>query len=172
MFAVTEPIALPMAMSVLPSAAAIVDTMISGSVVATETIVAPIRNFGMPDASAIQAAASTNQSPPLMISTNPTRNRKIVSAKLISNTPSFSNVGVKGIKKDLLHAAVQKVSFLWGSGAGPPAKYRAIVDPAIVTTPFQRDIVYAFFAAGSSRILDFSKKRKIEVDFLHRVCYT
>ena len=99
MFAVTEPIALPMAMSVLPSAAAIVDTMISGSVVATETIVAPIRNFGMPDASAIQAAASTNQSPPLMISTNPTRNRKIVSAKLISNTPSFSNVGVKGIKK-------------------------------------------------------------------------
>ena len=64
-FAVTEPMALPIARSVLPSAAAMVETMISGSVVAIDTTVAPIRNCGSPDAAAIHVAASTNQSPAL-----------------------------------------------------------------------------------------------------------
>ena len=77
-FAVTEPMALPIAISVLPSAAAIVETMISGSVVAMDTTVAPIRNCGRPEASAIHVAASTNQSPPLTINASPSRNSKIV----------------------------------------------------------------------------------------------
>ena len=76
--AVTEPMALPIAISVLPSAAAIVETMISGSVVAMDTTVAPIRNCGRPEASAIHVAASTNQSPPLTINASPSRNSKIV----------------------------------------------------------------------------------------------
>ena len=77
-FAVTDPMALPMAISVLPSAAAIVETMTSGMVVATETMVAPMMNCGIPEAAAIQLAASTNQSPPLTISTIPSRNKTMV----------------------------------------------------------------------------------------------
>ena len=73
-FAVTEPTALPTAMSTLPSTAAMTDTIISGSVVARLTIVAPTINFGMPETSAIQLAASTKRSPPLTISTRPITN--------------------------------------------------------------------------------------------------
>ena len=69
--AVTEPTALPTAISALPSSAAKTETSISGSVVAKLTTVAPTMNFGMPNASAIHVAASTNQSPPLMIKTSP-----------------------------------------------------------------------------------------------------
>lgn len=72
----TEPTALPMAISVCPSAAAMTETMISGRVVATETMVAPMRNLGIPEASAIHDAASTNQSPPLTMSPRPTRNNR------------------------------------------------------------------------------------------------
>ena len=43
-FAVTEPIALPIAISTFPCAAAIIETIISGRVVATLTIVAPMIN--------------------------------------------------------------------------------------------------------------------------------
>ena len=56
-FAVTEPTALPTAISALPSKAANTDTIISGMVVAKLTTVAPIMNFGMRDASAIHVAA-------------------------------------------------------------------------------------------------------------------
>ena len=53
---------------------AMTDTIISGSVVARLTIVAPTINFGMPETSAIQLAASTKRSPPLTISTRPITN--------------------------------------------------------------------------------------------------
>ena len=53
MFAVTEPTALPMVISTFPSLAAIADTISSGNVVATLTIVAPIINVGTPDALAM-----------------------------------------------------------------------------------------------------------------------
>lgn len=55
-----------------------VDTIISGSVVATLIIVAPITNFGIFVTSAIQTAPSTNQSPPFTMSTMPMTNRKYV----------------------------------------------------------------------------------------------
>ena len=77
-FAVTEPIALPAAISTLPLAVAWILTIISGKVVATETIVAPITNFGTPRISAIQLALSTNQSPPLIIRTRPTTNKTYI----------------------------------------------------------------------------------------------
>ena len=70
--AVTEPIALPMASCAEPFIAARTETSSSGRVVAKETTVAPTTNFGIPVASANQEAESTNQSPPLMVSTRPT----------------------------------------------------------------------------------------------------
>lgn len=73
--AVTEPTALPDAISTLPSAVATIETIISGNVVAIETMVAPMMNFGTPSTSAIQLALSTNQSPPLMIKIKPTTKR-------------------------------------------------------------------------------------------------
>ena len=105
--AVTEPMALPIAISVLPSAAAMVETMISGSVVAMDTTVAPIRNCGRPEASAIHVAASTNQSPPLTINASPSRNSKIVimSDDDIRIPPCISQ---KDEKKDLLHTMCKK----------------------------------------------------------------
>ncbi len=72
--AVTLPIALPMARSACPCAAAMVDTSSSGRVVARLTTVAPMRNCGIPLAAAIQQAASTNKSPPFTVSTNPRKN--------------------------------------------------------------------------------------------------
>ena len=77
MFALTDPTALPTARPMLPSAAPIVETKISGRVVAIETIVAPIIKRGTPLTSAIQLDASTNQSPPLTIRTIPTASNKI-----------------------------------------------------------------------------------------------
>ena len=73
--AVTEPTALPIAISFCPFAAAIDETRSSGSVVAKLTTVAPIMNFGIPVASAIHVAASTKTSPPLTISTRPITNK-------------------------------------------------------------------------------------------------
>ena len=93
--AVTEPTALPTAMSALPSRAENTDTSISGMVVATLTTVAPMMNFGMPEASAIHVAASTKKSPPLMMHTSPaanssrTRKRVLpVKSRFITHSPS------------------------------------------------------------------------------------
>ena len=77
MFAVTEPTALPTARSSSPSMTPVTDTVSSGRVVATLTIVAPIMNLGIPVKFAMKTAESTNQSPPLMMSTRPTTNSKI-----------------------------------------------------------------------------------------------
>ena len=79
--AVTEPMALPMAMSACPLEAAMLLTISSGSVVATETIVAPTMNRGTPDTSAIHPAASTNQSPPLMMRISPRANSRMMTAR-------------------------------------------------------------------------------------------
>ena len=78
--AVTEPTALPIASCAEPFIAALTDTRSSGSVVANDTTVAPTTNFGMPVASANQAAESTNQSPPLIIRTRPTIKRPAATA--------------------------------------------------------------------------------------------
>ena len=80
---VTEPMALPTAMSTLPPTAAMMDTSISGSVVAMDTMVAPTMNFGMPEASAIQLAASTKKSPPLTTRIRPSTNNSITRNRLI-----------------------------------------------------------------------------------------
>lgn len=56
------------------------ETKISGIVVATLTIVAPMIKVGMPDTSAIQLAASTNQSPPLTTKMMPSASRMIYAA--------------------------------------------------------------------------------------------
>ena len=85
--AVTEPTALPTAMPMEPLAEAISDTSSSGSVVARLTMVAPIRNLGMPETSAIQLAASTKKSPPLMISARPSRNNNTIAMALMSFFP-------------------------------------------------------------------------------------
>ena len=76
--AVTEPTALPTAISALPSSAAKTETSISGRVVAKLTMVAPMMNLGMPDASAIQLAASTNRSPPLMMQISPAAKKRTI----------------------------------------------------------------------------------------------
>ena len=81
--AVTEPTALPTAISALPSSAAKTETSISGRVVAKLTMVAPMMNLGMPDASAIQLAASTNRSPPLMMHTSPAANRRTIQSGVL-----------------------------------------------------------------------------------------
>ena len=81
--AVTEPTALPTAISALPSSAAKTDTSISGRVVAKLTMVAPMMNLGMPDASAIHPAASTNRSPPLMMHTSPAANRRTIQSGVL-----------------------------------------------------------------------------------------
>ncbi len=88
-FAVTEPMAFPAAISTLPFAVAIILTIISGSVVAIETIVAPITNFGTPATSAIQLAESTNQSPPLIIKIRPIKNKPYINTVSIIYPPSF-----------------------------------------------------------------------------------
>ena len=75
-FAVTDPIALPAAISACPDSAAITDTKISGKVVATETMVAPMMNGGIPDADAIHAAASTKRSPPRIMQNSPSANSR------------------------------------------------------------------------------------------------
>ena len=74
--AVTLPTALPIDMSTFPWRAAIIETSISGMVVARLTIVAPMISLGTPLTSAIQEAASTKKSPPFTIRTIPKRNRK------------------------------------------------------------------------------------------------
>jgi len=76
--AVTDPTALPIAIELLPENVAMVETKISGKVVAILTIVAPIINFGMLNTSAIQTALSTNTSPPFIIKNRPTRKSKTV----------------------------------------------------------------------------------------------
>ena len=55
----------------------------SGIVVAKLTTVAPIINFGMPEASAIQLAASTKRSPPFIMQTRPTANRTRTSISVL-----------------------------------------------------------------------------------------
>ena len=92
--AVTEPTALPIAMSTLPSAAAIRETSISGRVVAMDTMVAPMIKVGMRSAPAIQLAASTNQSPPLMIISAPMAN----TSRLIAITSMFFDPSHKKIQ--------------------------------------------------------------------------
>lgn len=59
--AVTEPTALPTAMSAFPSKAENSDTSSSGMVVAKLTTVAPMINFGMPVDSAIHVAGVDEQ---------------------------------------------------------------------------------------------------------------
>ena len=78
-----------------PSTAAIVDTMISGSVVATLMIVAPIMNLGIRVTSATHTAPSTNQSPPFTISTTPTMNSRYI--KAVSICSSFCPPGIKKV---------------------------------------------------------------------------
>ena len=91
-----------------PSTAAIVDTMISGSVVATLMIVAPMMNLGIRVTSATHTAPSTNQSPPLTISTTPTMNSRYI--KTVSICSSFcppghkKSMGAQPIPKKRLHA--------------------------------------------------------------------
>ena len=80
----TEPTAFPIAIPVLPCDAAMEDTSISGRVVARLTIVAPMMNVGMPETSAIQLAASTNQSPPFTTSRMPIARRTTQAAVLPS----------------------------------------------------------------------------------------
>ena len=58
----------------LPFTVANSEVSSSGIVVAKLTTVAPMMNFGIPDISASQLAASTKKSPPLTINTSPTRN--------------------------------------------------------------------------------------------------
>ncbi|MPM50257.1 hypothetical protein SDC9_96993 [bioreactor metagenome] len=72
--AVTEPTALPTARSISPLSTPVTETVSSGSVVATDTTVAPTIKCGMPEVSAIHTAPSKNQSPPLTISKSPTEN--------------------------------------------------------------------------------------------------
>ena len=72
--AITEPTALPIAMSTFPPAAAITETIISGIVVARLTMVAPMMKVGISMALAIQPAASTKASPPLTTRAIPTAN--------------------------------------------------------------------------------------------------
>ena len=81
--AVTEPTALPTAMSAFPSKAENSDTSSSGMVVAKLTTVAPMINFGMPVDSAIHVAASTNRSPPFMIQNRPAPNRASTKNRLL-----------------------------------------------------------------------------------------
>ena len=92
-FAVTEPTALPTAISALPSNAENTETSISGMVVAKLTTVAPMMNLGMPEASAIHVAASTKRSPPLMMHIRPTANRTRTSASVlpVKSIPIFDN---------------------------------------------------------------------------------
>jgi len=79
--AVTEPTAFPTAISFLPSKDAMADTIISGNVVAILTIVAPIIKVGIPNALAIQLAASTKRSPPFTTQITP-----IIKISTITNT--------------------------------------------------------------------------------------
>ena len=89
MLAVTDPTALPMAMSVLPWPAAMAETSISGMVVATDTMVAPMMKVGIFMARAIQLAASTNTSPPLTTRAMPAKNSTYTSmASMISSSQS------------------------------------------------------------------------------------
>ena len=90
--AVTEPTALPTAISALPSSAAKTETSISGSVVAKLTTVAPTMNFGMPKASAIHVAASTNQSPPLMMKTSPAAKNSSTKKRLLPVKSMFMTI--------------------------------------------------------------------------------
>ena len=84
--AVTEPTALPTARSTSPASTPVMETVSSGSVVASETMVAPMINRGTPVTSAIHTAPSRNQSPPLTISTSPSINRRITVQRFIRIT--------------------------------------------------------------------------------------
>src|SRR5690554_2969773 len=76
-FAITDPYAFPIAKSTFPALDANTDTNTSGNVVASDTIVALIIKLGIPVILATYTAASTNQSPPFIISANPTNNQNI-----------------------------------------------------------------------------------------------
>ena len=103
MFALTEPTEFPTAISLLPESVAKTDTVISGSVVAKLTSVAPIITFGMPDFSAIQTAESTNMSPPFIIKISPIENSKM-SIKMFKATSCFvaTNLGIFRAAKQLV----------------------------------------------------------------------
>ena len=133
--AVTLPTALPTAMSTFPWVAAMTDTSSSGSVVARLTMVAPTISFGMPLTSAIQEAASTNQSPPFTIRMIPAR--KIIPSIAYSMhlSPSCSHTGSftipcpawrigaffgGGIKFSLGKASASPSEMYYSSGASPP----------------------------------------------------
>ena len=94
MFAVTEPMALPTAMSYSPSTTPKSDTVSSGRVVHKLTIVAPTMNLGIPVTLAIHTAESTNQSPPLMIRTSPATNSRttIAVSILLSLSPVIISI--------------------------------------------------------------------------------
>ena len=85
MLQLTEPTALPIAIPAEPSPAEMQDTRTSGRVVATDTIVAPMINVGIPLTSANQLAASTNQSPPLTTRAMPTISRMIQPAIVVAS---------------------------------------------------------------------------------------
>ena len=70
-----------------PSTAAMVETMISGRVVARLMTVAPMMNFGILVTSATHTAPSTNQSPPLTIRTTPTTNKRYIRTVSITFPP-------------------------------------------------------------------------------------
>ena len=103
--AVTEPTALPTAMSALPCRAAKTDTSISGMVVAKLTTVAPMMNLGMPEASAIQLAASTNRSPPLMMHSSPAANNSSTMNRLppVKSMPMIPSPFCDRTKRDFSH---------------------------------------------------------------------
>ena len=97
-FAVTEPTALPTAISSSPPSTPVTDTVSSGRVVARLTTVAPIINLGIPVAFAIHTAESTNQSPPLIIRRRPRTNSAttIIVSICPQSSPSMSGMSSVG----------------------------------------------------------------------------
>ena len=76
--AVTDPTALPIAIELLPENVAMVETKISGNVVAILTIVAPIINFGMLNTSAIKRLCPQIHLRPLLLKTGQQEKSKTV----------------------------------------------------------------------------------------------
>ena len=88
--AVTEPTALPTARSAFPWSTPRADTVISGSVVAKDTTVAPTRNRGTPQVSARSTDASTKSPPPRIITRRPTRKSPAAATVSMPFPPRFS----------------------------------------------------------------------------------
>ena len=105
---ITEPIALPYAISPWPLTADPADTMTSGRVVPIDTTVAPIRISGTWNRRAMPTAPSTNQSPPLMSRRSPSPN---------SSTVQKSEPEISPKIEDKIELTVELTSFLRDSDA-------------------------------------------------------